>query len=295
MKSKLTTLEDAVRRVPSGSSIALGGSILRRQPMAFVREMIRQGKRDLTIFGYPCGLATDMLAGVGAVKRVEAVYTGLFQFGMSYNFRHAVENGELEIKDYPEVAQAARYQAAAMNIDFIVTKDLLGTGMAKYNPEDIVEMVSPFTGEKYHAVKAAKTDFTILHEYVADEYGNVQWPDHWDADDLDMLMAKASKRLIVTVEKIVPHNQISSQPNRTFIPHSWVEAVIEVPFGAHPAPCDAFYDEDDAHMEIYQSLSREPGRWRKEYAEKYIYGPKDHWEYLDTALTPSRMARLIVR
>ncbi len=294
MKSKLMALEDAVKLVPSGSSVAFGGSILRRQPMAFVREMIRQGKKDLTVYGYPCGLATDTLAGVGAVKRVEAVYTGLFQFGMSYNFRRAVENGELEIKDYPEVAQAARYQAAAMNIDFIVTKDLLGTGMAKYNPEDIVEMVSPFTGEKYHAVKAIKPDFTVLHEYVADEYGNVQWPDHRDADDLDMLFAKGSRRLIVTVEKIVPHNQITSRPNMTFIPHSWVEAVVEVPFGTHPAPCDAFYDEDDDHMALYQKLAKE-GTWYEEYAKKFIYGTKDHWDYLDKAMSASHMAKLIVR
>lgn len=293
MRSKLMELKDAVKLVPQGSSLALGGSICRRQPMAFVRELIRQGKSGLTIYGYPCGIATDMLCGVGAVRRVEAVYTGLFQFGMSYNFRRAVERGEVEIRDYPEVAQAARYQAAAMNIDFIVTKDLLGTGMAKYNPEDIVEVISPFTGEKYHAVKAIKPDFTVLHEYYADEYGNVQWPDHRDADDLDMLFAKGSKRLIVTVEKIIPHNRITCNPNKTFIPHNWVEAVVEVPFGCHPAPCDAFYDEDDVHMALYQKYSK-AGTWQEDYAKRYIYGTNDHWEYLDKAITPSQMAKLLV-
>ena len=83
MKSKLVSLSEAAALVPSGSSLALGGSILRRQPIAFVHELIRQGKKDLTIIGYPCGLATDMLAGVHAIKRVEGVYTGLFQFGQS--------------------------------------------------------------------------------------------------------------------------------------------------------------------------------------------------------------------
>ena len=72
-------------------------------------------------------------------------------------------------------------------------------------------------------MKAARTDFTVLHAYTADEYGNVQWPEFRDADDLDMLFAKASKRLIVTVEKIVPHNEIIAKPNRTFIPHNWVD------------------------------------------------------------------------
>jgi len=294
VKSKLVSLYEAAKRVPSGSSVAFGGSILRRQPVAFAHELIRQGKKDLTVFGYPCGLVTDILAGVHAVKRVEGVYTGLFQFGQSYNFRRAAEQGEVEMKDYPEVAQAARFQAAAMNIDYIVTKDMLGTDMARYNPEDIKEITSPFTGEKYHAVKAAWTDFTVLHGYTADEYGNVQWPEFRDADDLDMLLAKASRRLIVTVEKIVPHDEITARPNRTFIPHSWVEAVVEVPFGCHPAPCDAFYDEDEEHMAEYQALSKE-NRWFDEYAQKYIYGCKDHFAYLDKALTPARMAKLIVR
>ena len=91
----------------------------------------------------------------------------------------------------------------------------------------------------------------------------------------------------------MPHSEIISKPNRTFIPHNWVEAVVEVPFGCHPAPCDAFYDEDEVHMAEYQALSKE-NRW-DEYAQKYIYGCKDHDEYLNKALTPARMASLIVR
>ena len=292
MQSKLISLSEAAARIPSGSSIALGGSIQRRQPIAFVHELIRQGKRDLTIFGYPCGLGTDMLCGAHAVRRAEGVYTGLFQSGQAYNLRHGIERGEVDMRDYPEVAQAARFQAAAMGLDHILTRDLLGTDMARCNAEDIREAVSPFSGERYHAVKAAYTDFTVIHGYTADEYGNVQWPLFRDADDLDLLFAKASRRLIVTVEKIVPHADIVAAPNRTFIPHTLVEAVVEAPFGCHPGPCDAFYDEDSRHMAEYQQLAK-AGRWEK-YAQKYIYACKDHWEYLDKALTPSMMARLIV-
>ena len=295
MKSKLTDLSSAARLVKSGSSIAFGGSIVRRQPVAFARELIRYGVKDLTIIGFPCGLATDMLAGVGAVKRVEAVYTGLFQFGMAFNIRRGVESGQIEMKDFPEIAQVARFQAAAMGLEFLPTKVLKGTGMAAYNPEQVREIEDPFTGEKLHAVSAAKTDFTVLHGYYGDEYGNVQWPEHRDADDIDFIMAKASNRLIVTVEKIVPHSEIIKNPNRTYIPHHWVEAIVETPFGVHPAQCDAFYDEDEPHIEYYQECSREPGRWLKEYAPKYIYGPKNHEEYLNLAITPDRLAKLIVR
>jgi len=295
MQSKLTDLTTAAKLVPSGSSIAIGGSILRRSPAAFVRELIRQGVKDLTVVGFPAGFTTDMLAGVGALKRVEAVYVGLFQFGMAYNFRRGVEAGQISVGDFPETAQIARFKAASMGLSFMPTKVLLGTGMAKHNPEQIREMTCPFTGEKYHAVQAAVTDFTVIHGYTGDEFGNVQWPEQRDSDDIDFIMAKAAKRLIVTVERIVPHAEIARRPNLTYIPHNWVEAIVEVPYGAHPGACDGYYDDDDEHFEYYQQCSKEPGRWLKEYAAEFIYGPKDHWDYLQKALPVRKLAELSVR
>jgi len=293
MKSKLVNMAEAADLVPSGSSIAIGGSIIRRSPVALIRELIRQGKKEFTVLAYPAGFTTDMLAGAGALKRVEAVYEGLFQFGFSYNFRRGVEAGLIDIRDFSEVAMAARFRAAAAGLPFMPTDALLGTGMAAYNPEQIREITCPFTGRKLHAVEPASPDFTLLHGYVGDEYGNVQFPLVRDADDLDPVMAKGANRLIVTVEKIVPHAEIVRNPNLTYIPHTWVEAIVEAPFGAHPLSCDGYYDEDEEHMHYYQACSK-PGNFA-EYADRYIYGPKDHWEYLAAALTPERIFALSVR
>jgi glutaconate CoA-transferase subunit A len=293
MQSKLITMAEAAKLVPSGSSITIGGSIIRRSPVALIREMIRQHTTDLRVLAYPAGFTTDMLAGVGAVKRVEAVYEGLFQFGMSYNFRRGVESGAIDIRDFSEVAMAARFRAAAQGVPFMPTDALLGTGMAANNPDQIREIICPFTGRKLHAVEPALSDFTLLHGYIGDEFGNVQFPLVRDADDLDPLMAKAAQRLIVTVEKIVPHDQIIRQPNLTYIPHTWVEAIVEAPFGAHPLSCDGYYDEDEEHIYYYQECSK-PGRFA-EYADKYIYGTTDHWDYLNKALTPERIFALSVR
>ena len=207
MRRKLMNLSDAARLVRSGSSIALGGSIIRRTPAAFVRELIRQGVKDLHVLGFPAGLTTDMLAGAGALRRVEAVYEGLFQFGMAWNFRRGVEAGKMEVRDFPETAMIARFRAASQGVSFLPTKVLLGTGMAAHNPEQIREITCPFTGEKYHAVQAATSDFTVIHGYVGDEFGNVQLPVQRDSDDIDPIMAKAAKRLIVTVERIIPHEE----------------------------------------------------------------------------------------
>ena len=294
MQRKLMQLSDAARLVPSGSCITIGGSIIRRTPVAFVRELIRQGVTDLHVLGFPAGITTDMLAGVGALRRVEAVYEGLFQFGMAHNFRRGVEAGEIEVRDFPETAMIARFRAASQGISFMPTKVLLGTGMAKHNPEQIREITCPFTGEKYHAVQAATSDFTVLHGYVGDEFGNVQWPVQRDSDDIDFIQAKAAKRLIVTVERIVPHAEIARQPTLTYVPHQWVEAIVEVPYGAHPGSCDGYYDEDEEHMQYYQECAKDPARF-KEYAATYIYGVTDHWDYLQKAVPVKRLSQLSVR
>lgn len=293
MKRKLMTMAEAARLVPSGSTIAVGGSIIRRSPAAFVRELIRQGVTDLRILAFPAGFTMDMLAGAGAVRRVEAVYEGLFQFGMAYNFRRGVEQGSIEVRDFPETAMIARFRAAAQGISFMPTDVLMGTGMAAHNPEQIREIMCPFTGKRYHAVEAAVADVTILHGYVGDEYGNVQFPVQRDSDDIDPIMAKAADRLIVTVEKIIPHEEILRRPNLTYIPHLWVDAIVEAPFGAHPLSCDGYYDEDTEHMQYYQECSR-GGRF-DEYAETYIRGVEDHRDYLRRALTPERIFELSVR
>ncbi len=293
MKRKLMTMDEAARLVPSGSTVAIGGSIIRRSPAAFVRELIRQGTSDLRILAFPAGFTMDMLAGAGAVKRVEAVYEGLFQFGMAHNFRRGVERGSIEIRDFAETSMIARFRAAAQGITFMPTDVLIGTGMAAHNPEQIREIVCPFTGKTYHAVEAAVADFTILHGYVGDEYGNVQFPVQRDSDDIDPIMAKAADRLIVTVEKIVPHEEILRRPNLTYIPHLWVEAIVEAPYGAHPLSCDGYYDEDAEHLEYYQACSRD-GRF-EEYVEAYVHSVEDHWEYLRKALTPQRIFELSVR
>ncbi|WP_445503427.1 CoA transferase subunit A [Microvirga sp. G4-2] len=279
MKSKLASLKDAVSRIESGSTIAVGGSLLRRQPMAIIHEMIRQEIRDLTLLTWATTMATDMLAGAGAVRRWEGIYAGFFRHGLAPNFRRQVEAGAIETHDYSESATVARFRAAGMGISFLPIKSMLGTGMVRKSPDQIKEIRCPFTGDTYHALAAAQADFTILHGYVADEYGNVQWPVVRDSDDIDQMMASASKRLIVTVEKIVPHSEIQRRPSLTYIPHSLVEAVVEVPYGAHPCACDGFYDEDEAALKNYLAAAK-TSEGTAQYLAEHVFRHRDHAAYL---------------
>jgi len=279
MRIKQTTLPDAVARIRSGATIAIGGSLLRRQPMAIVHEMLRQKVDNLHLLTWATTMATDMLAGAGAVRKWEGIYAGFFRHGLAPNFRRAVEQGTIEVHDYSESALVARFRAAAMGLEFMPSRALLGTDIPKKNPNDIKSINCPFTGNKYHALRAARADFTILHGYVADHHGNVQWPVVRDSDDIDQLMASAAKCLIVTVEKIIPHEDICKRPTLTYIPHTLVDAVIEVPCGAHPTATDGFYDEDEVSIKEYLEAAKTP-EGSRQYINDFILNTHNHEDYI---------------
>jgi len=279
MREKLTTLSDAISRIPNGSRIALGGNIMRRQANAAVREIIRQSTGDLTIYAFATGLSVDMLAAAGLLRRYEGVYVGLFWHGLAPSFRRAVESGQVEVCDFSESTIVARFLAACSGLSFMPARAILGTDMARQDPSIVTEMACPFTGEIYAAVRAIDAEFTIIHGYKADRFGNVQWPLARDADDVDQIIARGSRRLIVTVEKIVDHGEIMRQPNLTYIPAQWVEAVVEVPFGAHPLACDTIHDEDVACIRAYAEAGATSSGARA-YLDRYVHRASTHDAYL---------------
>lgn len=291
MKEKLVSLETALAPITSGASITLGGSLLRRQPNAAVRHLIQRGVRDLTVLTWAGTTAIDMLAAADAVKRWEGIYVGMFNYGLAPNFRRAVQDGKIEVRDFSETAFTARLRAAAQGLPFLPIRTLLGSDIATKNPEQIKPFDCPFTGRKLQAIAAADTEFTIIHGYAGDKYGNVQWPLVRDTDDMDQPMAAAAKRLIVTVEKIIPHEEIKAEPARTYIPGAWVEAIVEVPYGAHPVACDTIYDEDDAAIRDYLAASR-TAEGAEEWLDRHARNPADHAAYLDLFGGAEALARL---
>jgi len=265
--------------IGDGYRLVLGGMVLQRQPMALVYELVRRRVRDLTITTFVGGNAIDLLVGVGAVKRVEAAYMGLGPFGFAPHFRRAAEAGTLEIDDLSESAMMARFKAAATGVPYLPHRSLLGTDMPKYS-RHVLEIACPFTGQKLHAVRALESDVTVLHAHVADAHGNVQFPLQRNTDEVDQMFAKAAKTLIVTVERIIPHEEVLARSTQTLIPHHWVDALVEVPYGAHPGSVDGLYKEDEAHLRQYVEAAKSPEAFR-DYLETYVTGVKDHWEYLD--------------
>ncbi len=293
MKGKEISITEAVKKfVNDGSTIAFGGFTQNRHPMSFIREMIRQGKKDLVVYGHSSGIDLDILVGAGAVKRAEIAYVGDEQFVTpSPNFGKAAEEGKLEIQDYSNYGATLRFLAGAMGLPFMPAKTMLGSDMLKSGSDKGKSekkfhlMECPFTGEKVVLLPAAKPDLAIIHAQMVGEGGTVMIYGQKFADDI---IAKAAKEVVVTAEEILPEEQIRQKPALTCLPFFEVDAIVKSPFGAHPTSCYGLYDYDPDHYKIYVKAIKSNSF--DEYLERYVY--VEHREYFERIGGVEKMERL---
>lgn len=277
-KSKLVSVSEAIDQIPDGAKIAIGGSLIRKAPMALVREIVRQKKRNLILYSWSSGMDYDMLIGAGCVKEAWSSYCGLFQLGMAHNFRREVEKHNVRFVDLSETCCKDKFRAAAFGNSFCISKTPLNSDIMK-NPE-FKEIICPFTGEKYVAMEAFKADYAIVHAHRADKYGNVQFDTIRMMDnELDVIIAKSAVKTIISVEEIVPEEEIIKTPTMTLLPKLFVDKVVHTPYGAHPNSCDTRYDYDKEHGEYYTACSKTAEGFKK-YLDEYVYGTKDEAEYI---------------
>lgn len=274
LKDKVTSIEDAVARyVHDGSYIFLGffGSPV---SMVTVYEIIRQNKRKLDI-GRGGVFELDILAAAGLVKRVDRGYAGFEVRGLAPAFRTAVERGVIEVYEWSNSAFAWRLKAGAMGLSFLPTRVMMGTDTLKHSAAKVIGC--PYTGLKMCIVPACYPDLSVIHAHRCDKYGNAQL-DRVSVMDIDA--AKASRRVIITTEKIVPTARLRREPWRTVIPHFYVDAVVEVPWGAHPSNMPSLYYMDEEFLaEWLRAVKTSNGA--KEFLNRYIYNVSGFEEYLE--------------
>lgn len=278
LQDKRTTIAEAVAKyVFDGAFIAFGGFGHIRVSMAAVYEIIRQRKKNLILAGKTAVHDADILIGSGCVDRIEVAYAfGHELRGLSPASRRAVETGQCKV--VAELSNAAyqwRFLAAMMGVPFIPTRNMLGTDTLKYSSAKIVK--DPFSGKPICLLPACYPDVVFIHVPRCDMYGNAQI-DGTLIEDFEL--ARAARRLIVTTEEIVPEAEIRRTPWRTVIPFFLVDAVVEVPYGAHPCQMPLRYFFDEEHIGEWLQLSRTP-EGTKEYFDKYVYGTRDFNEYLE--------------
>ena len=285
MTTKIMPLRDAVARfVKDGQSIAMEG-FTHLIPFAAGHEVIRQGRKDLTLIRMTPDIIYDQLIGMGCARALQFSWGGNPGVGSIHRFRDAIENGwphPLAIQEHSHADMAGRYQAGASGLPFSVLRGYVGSDLPKQNPS-IKSITCPFTGEKLAATPAINPDVAVIHAQKADRDGNVLIVGIVGIQKEAVLAAKAA---IVTVEEVV--EKLDAPMNACVLPHWALSAVCEVPNGAHPSYAHGYYGRDNAFCKAWDGISRERDvfvAWMKQH----VLGTKDHEGFMKSAgITPPR-------
>ncbi len=277
LKPKLSTVEEVVRTMlHDGDYIGIGGFGANRIPTAILHEIVRQGKKHLGFAGHTSTHDFQILAAGECFDRCDVAYIiGLEARGLSPNSRRYIESGKVKITEWTNASLSWRVKAAAMGLSFIPARNIMGTDTFKYSAAK--EIICPFTGQKYVAHPALYPDFAAIHVHESDVYGNAHV---YGASVSDQDLAKASKHVVLTTEKLIPIEKIRQHPEATFIPYWCVDAVVEIPYGSYPGNMPYEYFSDEEHLKQWLTVEKDPDEFKK-FIDKQIYGTRNFYEYLD--------------
>lgn len=262
MENKVVSMEEAVALVPSGCTLAIGGTTLYRRPAAFVRALIRRFQesgepRDLTLLAFTGGLECDWLVGAGMVARVRSCYFGLEIFGLAPMFTYYANRGLLQIIEETEASLALGLRAQMAGIGFMPGRAWLGTDLPRLRP-DVCTVTDPYSGEQLMAFPAICPDVAVIHALRADEQGNAQIGDNKGVDEELLVTAR---RVIITTEEIVP------PLSKADMLAPLVHAVVLTPCGAAPTSCHPLYPLDGEALLTYTENVSDPQSFQA-YFEK---------------------------
>ncbi|MCJ2131400.1 CoA transferase subunit A [Methylobacterium sp. E-045] len=246
--SKIIPLTELAALVADGSSLALGGSFLHRGPFALVRELIRQGRKDLEVVKQSPGYDIDILCRAGALARARAGIVAMEgNFGLAPWYRKAVERGEIRLEEHACATLTAGLRASAFGVPFMPCGGIHGSDLPGLNGWKQIE--DPYgTGESVYAIPKITPDFAVIMANEVSEEGDVRvyGTSHWDR-----IMSRSAKRVLVVAEKLAPSTSFREQPELTMIPHFLVEAISVVENGAWPGSCWPHYEVDYPAVEAY--------------------------------------------
>jgi glutaconate CoA-transferase subunit A len=283
-------MKDAVaRHVRDGDTVVIEG-FTHLICFAAAHEIIRQGRKDLTLARLTPDLIYDQMIAAGCAKKLVFSWAGNPGVGSLHAFRRAVEQGKppLAIEEYSHFGMVARFSAGAARLPFWPLRDYMGTDLPAANPR-IASVTCPYTGEDLATVPALNPDVTIVHAQRADAEGNAQI---WGLMGVQKEAAFASTRVIVVVEELVDASVVRADPNRTLIPGMIVDAVVVEPGGAHPSYAQGYYDRDNDFYQEWENVSRDATSLAA-YLQEWVFGVRDRAEYL--AKQPALMKRLKAR
>jgi glutaconate CoA-transferase, subunit A len=276
MVNKVSSLKQAVEAyVHDGEYLCIGGFGTNRVPVAACHEIVRQKKKNMGFAGHTACHDMQILSAGKVYNRVDVAYiVGLEARGLSSCSRKYMESGDVTATEWTNYALALRLKAAAMGVPFLPARNMLGTDTFKYSAAKT--MCCPFTENELVLLPALYPDVAFIHVHEADVFGNCRFKGPAVAD---IELANAAKHLVITTERLIPHETITQNPSRTQIAFHQVDAVCEVPFGAYSGNMPYEYFSDEDHLKEWLNAEKTPETFEV-FLAKHIFDCKDHEDYL---------------
>src|SRR5215216_3693205 len=278
--SKRLSLSEAIAAYVNDGDTVYAAGFTHLIPFAAGHEIIRQGKKDLTLARATPDLIYDQIVAAGCARKVIFSYMGNPGVGSLRIVRSAIEQGKLEWEEYSHFGMITRLQAGASGLPFLPMNQTGAADLEIANP-NIKRIPDPYGGKDVIVVPALQPDVAIVHVQRADENGNAHL---WGIIGEQKEAAFAAKKVILTAEEIVDESIIRSDPNRTIIPGIVVSAVCHVPYACHPSYAQGYYDRDNEFYLAWDKIS-ESAYSVKQYLDEWVYAVEDrneYWEKLGT-------------
>lgn len=262
--NKLMSLTQAVELIKDGTTIGIGGNVLHRAPMAIIREMARQGKKNLRIVKTAGAMDVDLLCLAECAYSVDAGFISYeTEYSLAGHYRKAVQSGAVKGNEHACYTVISALRAASAGIPFMPVKGLQVSDLIAVN-DYFTRIRDPFSGEEVTVVKAICPDIAIIHVQEADANGNARITGpKYD----DILLSRAADKVIISAETIVPATKFSFSSEKADIPHFMTAAVVLAPKGAAPCSCTGRYDIDRNGLDTFKAIKDKGGL--DAYLEQY--------------------------
>lgn len=287
--SKLTSLSAAISQHVQDGDLVYAAGFTHLIPFAAAHEIIRQGKKNLTLARATPDIIYEQMVAAGCASKLIFSYSGNPGVGSLRIVRAEMEAGRLAYEEYSHFAMITRLTAGAAGLPFLPMKSVGTTDLVAANSQ-YRTVADPYSGEVLNTVPALNPDVAIIHAQRANAQGDTQI---WGIIGEQKEAAFAAKRVIVTAEEIVPDEVIRADPNRTIIPGLIVSAVCQVPHCAHPSYAQGYYDRDNPFYLEWDKVSSDPALV-KSWLDEWVYGLPGREAYW-AKLGGDTQARLAVR
>jgi len=272
--SKVCSLKEAVGEFVKDGDLVYAAGFTHLIPFAVGHEIIRQGRKNLTLARATPDLIYDQMVAAGCAKKMIFSYLGNPGVGSLRMVRAAIEAGDLEWEEYSHFSMISRLTAGASGLPFMPMNLTAAPDLEKVNP-NFKRVVDPFSGKEVMVVPPLHPDVAIVHVQRADANGNAHI---WGILGEQKEAAFAAKKVILTAEELVDEDVIRSDPNRTLIPSLIVDAVCQVPYCAHPSYTQGYYDRDNEFYLKWDEISKTK-EGVQGWLQEFVFGVEDHAQY----------------